>query len=54
MLGLVLEDKPVWIELGEYKRIVLASCRMSDGGGWTVIQVTEAIWCAHETYICTS
>ena len=39
MLGLVLEDKPVWIRLEGSNRIVLASCRHTGGGGWTVIQV---------------
>ena len=41
-LGLVPYDKPVWIFHKENNEKMLASCRINDGGGWTVIQVREA------------
>jgi len=41
-LGLVPYDKPVWIFHKENNEKMLASCRINDGGGWTVIQVSHS------------
>ena len=53
-LGLVPYDKPVWIFHKENNAKMLASCRILDGGGWTVIQVREAgvVFACYPSHAC--